>query len=403
MRVGALILVGLLWVGCGALPEDADPDASPTSESPTPSENVSPTPEPCVREPGPADYTRLVFTAQPYDANANPSDVWRVWTLDTDGTLTRTDEMFTLGRATTGRMVFTPDGAIGVVPLQDGTLGVIDASGPTVEVIETSFHGDFYAGRVVMDPTGSRAYVLDTNWRENGGGIYVVYIDCDTGALSDGGMLAAARLPGAMQWLSDGRAVLAAEDVLDSPSSVDAHLLDFDGSEFSRLDSSDAYPDDEAIVSSLTVTADEQYALIGDNNAFSGIPNRVGVVHIAGDTLTTTTVISPLEDPISMVASPYGNVVLAVSGFGDALFELAYNPSATPPLRNNGEVTYVGASPALPGEAVMIDVGTLTGHVLIAENVGIHQVELGPGGVVDLGATTFGGLENIVGAIGVQP
>jgi len=42
--------------------------------------------------------------------------------------------------------------------------------------------------------------------------------------------------------------------------------------------------------------------------------------------------------------------------------------------------------------------------VLVSENVGVHRVQFSAGGVQDLGATTYGdGLENIVGAIGVQP
>ena len=62
--------------------------------------------------------------------------------------------------------------------IEDGSVAVFTGDG---EVIEPSFDGGFYAGRVVPDPTGEGFWVLDGNWQNNGGGVYWLPIDCETG------------------------------------------------------------------------------------------------------------------------------------------------------------------------------------------------------------------------------
>lgn len=394
-----VVVVGL--VGCGTIPGEG-PD-------PTPSDSSSPTPtatgEPCVREPAAADRTRFAVTSYPYDADSNPAHTWQVWELSASGELARTDETFEMGRALEGRVVFTPDGELGFAAQEDGSVGVfrIDESG-SVEVLETGLD-DFYATGVVMDPTGSRVYVLDGNWRENGGGIYALDVDCATDAVTPAGLLAAARLPYGMVFVDETHAFLGAKDVLDidSTAGTDAHLLEVKDGTAARLDSADAYGDDQAIIASVAVTADGQYGLLGDYAAFSGVPNRIAVVGLGPDTVKAVDVLTPVEDPVSMVASPFDDWILVASGFGDAVLALEYNPEAQPPVRLAGELAYSGAEPALPGQMVMIERGALAGHVLMAENVGVRQMSFTPTGPVDEGSITFAGVENIVGAIGVQP
>jgi hypothetical protein len=117
-------------------------------------------------------------------------------------------------------------------------------------------------------------------------------------------------------------------------------------------------------------------------------------------------VLTPIEDPYSIVTSPYNNVALVMSGFGDAMFALTYDPaSAKEPFTMAGELAYEGGPPALPGAAVSVDRGSLLGRVLVAENVGIRQVQFETdGSITDLGMTPAGeGVESIVGTIGVQP
>lgn len=363
------------------------------------------TPVDCPRAAGPADYVRKVVISKPYDAAGNKSNVFEVLELSTAGTLTRTGVTFEMGRASFGEIAFTPDGAIGIVPQENGTLGAfsIDSAGK-VTVIETAFSGPFYASQVVIDPSGARAWIVDSNWRENGGGIYSVRIECD-GTLANEGLVADAQLPYAMQFLHDGsgRALLGSDDVLNSTARDDAQLLQVDPDAISLVDGADAFGDEEAMVSSLAVTFDGKFGLLGDNNLFSATGNRIGVVGIEG--MTEVQVLKNIEDPVAILASPFNDAALVVSGYGDALFKLSYTPGATAPFALAGELTYSGGRPALPGASSLISRGTLTGWGLIAENTGVRRVRFEGGGVIrDLGKLSLGtDYTAIPGALGVQP
>lgn len=358
----------------------------------------------CPRLPAPADRTRQVVVSHPYTAAGGQAMTYEVLALSADGALATSGTVFAMGRATWGTIAFTPDGEIGLVAQDDGTLGAfrLDGAGAP-QVIEAGLAGSFYASGVVMDPAGSRAWVLDGNWRKNGGGLYSVAIGCD-GSLVDDGQVAAAKLPYGLVFLDDGNALVAAHDLLTSTVGWDAHLASLDGTP-TYLAGVDAFGDDEAIVSAAAVTPDQRFFLIGDNSAFSGIPNRIAVVEIATDSLVATQVLTPIDDPVAIVPSPFGNSVLVASGFSDALLALDYDPTANPPFSLRGELSYVGPAPQLPGHAVLIDRGMLRGRVLVAENTGVRRVAFAAdGSIADLGVTSLGtGTESIVGAIGVQP
>jgi hypothetical protein len=369
---------------------------------------------PCPRNPAPADRPRKLVVSHPFTSGGNPADVYRLADLDTNGTITPTSATFQMGRSNLAEIVFTPDGEVGLVAQDDGSVGVfvIDGAG-SVQVIHAAFQGTFYAGSVVMDPTGERAYVLDTQWRENGGGIYSVHIGCD-GTLTQEGMLAPAKLAAAMAKLAaamvyvpDGsdRVVVPADDILSSPTPNDTHLLDW-GSSPSLLGSANAFNDEDAMIASAAATWDGLYVLIGDNSMFSGVPNRVAVVEILAGGLAPRQVLTPLEDPVALVASPHNNAAIVVSGYGDAIFVLPYDSNnPTTPFGADVELTYSGGPPQLPGKAVMLTRGQLEGWVFVAENLGVRTVVFETNGqVTDHGRTSFGaGTENIVGAIGVQP
>jgi hypothetical protein len=258
-----------------------------------------------------------------------------------------------------------------------------------------------------MDPGGERAWVLDSQWVENGGGIYSVKIGCD-GALTDEGMVVPAKLAYAMALLPDGsgRAAVFAKTMLDSPVGKDTHLLAW-GLAPKLLAGAAAFPDDDAIVSSMAVTPDSKVILIADNNEFSENSNRVAVLGLSGDTLSPKTVLTGVNDPVALVASPFGNAAIAVSGYGNSIIRLSIAPGAEPPAKVEGPLTWSGKKPQLPGAAVMVAVGKLSGLVLVAENMGVRRVRFEPDGqVTDLGMTAVGdgkGLDEIVGAIGVQP
>jgi hypothetical protein len=362
----------------------------------------------CPRTPAPADRERRVVVTHPYVSAGVYSGRAAVYTLATTGELTATGATFEVSdRVLDGEIAFTPDGEIGIVALDDGNLGVFsldDAGNPTV--IDAAFDGSFYAAEVVMDPTGERAYVLDSQFRDIGGGIYEVEIGCD-GRLTDRGRVAPSKLPYAMKLLSGGRALVAAKDILDEPEGDDLFLLDFPSATPSVVASADTFGADDAIVTELAVTADGRYALIGENNAFSGMPHRIAIARIDGTTLTPLEVRTGISDPQDLVASPFDDAVLVVSGVdGDALFYFPYDPSsASAPFGARQELTYVGGRPELPANAVLVDAGPLRGLVLVAENTAIRRVRFEGGGVVtDLGPTSTGsGIPAIVGAIGVAP
>jgi hypothetical protein len=398
----------LLVVACGdgaAVPGDAGlADAARLSDGGSATDATNG----CPRVAAPADRARKVVVSHPYDATGAPANEYEVLELSADGELALGGPRFELGRATDTAIAFTVDGEVGVVVQTDGTLGVFrfDASGAP-QVVHTAYSSGFYADSVVFDPVDpSRLYVLDNEHRDVGGGVYALRVGCD-GALADAHLVVPAKLPAALVFPAahPARALLAAADALDSASDRDVLLFDWAATP-ALLAAADAFPDDDAIRSAATVTADGDYLLVGDNSAFSSVPNRVGVVAIGASSLTPAQILSPLEDPFAIVASPFATGgAIVVSGFGDAIFELGYSPAADPPFAVAGELAYVGPAPQLPGKAVLINRGSLTGLVLVAENLGVRRVRFSAdGGVADLGVTARAeGLENIVGAIGVQP
>jgi hypothetical protein len=366
-------------------------------------------PTDCTRTPAADDRARFVVVSHPYGEGGAQATSYAVLALSAAGELSDTGATFDMGRATDGVISFTPDGEVGLLAQGDGTLGVftLDAQGvPTV--VHAGYDADdaFYATDVVMDPDGAHAYVVNDQWRENGGGIYRVAIACD-GSLTHEGLVAAAKLPGAFIPLGGTMALAAGVDFLDSTAGDTAFAVDLSGP--SVFGSTNAFGDDQASVASAAVSASGRYFLIGDNNAFydpPGMDNRVAVVAVGDVSLAPVQVLTPLEDPYAIIASPFDDGALVVSGFGDAIFELDYDDqNAAAPFSIAGELTYVGGRPQVPGNAVMVDRGSLRGLVLVAEVGGVRRARFNGGGAIeDLGVTPAGtGVPGIVGAIGIQP
>ena len=362
----------------------------------------------CERVPGPADGPRKLVVSHPYDASAAKANVWEVLDVDAAGAITVTGNTVEMGRAFYGEVVFTPDGKVGITVQEDGSLGVLrfdDSGEPTV--VHAAFKGSFYAGSVVIDPTGDGAFILDPNWRNNGGGLYRVSIGCD-GALTDLGLVAPSKLAYGMVRLgaTPARAVLASADVLGSPATDSAHLLDLGGGEPTLLGGAPAFPDDEAIVAAVARTADDKFVLLGDNSEFSSVPNRISVLAVSSNGLSPVQMIPDLNDPFAILPSPFGNAAMMVSGYGNAFFAMGYDPgSAATPFTMKGEVAYLGKKPQLPGNGVVIGRGALKGRAFVAETSGVRRVRFeADGQITDLGVLDFGeGLEKMVGAIGVTP
>jgi hypothetical protein len=102
--------------------------------------------------------------------------------------------------------------------------------------------------------------------------------------------------------------------------------------------------------------------------------------------------------------SPFADLAVVASGFGDAIF-VVDKGGAGGAYRVAGKVTYMGAAPQLPSGMAMIERGSLRGHVFVAEVSGVRHLVFGAaGGVTDVGSFTFpSGTQHIVGAIGIAP
>lgn len=354
----------------------------------------------CSRQAPAADRTRFVVVSHPYGAGSTQSDAWEVLDLSPSGAVSRPGRTFTMGRAIVGKVAFTVDAKVGIAAQDDGTLGVFtldDAGTPTVT--HARYTGDFYADSVITAPDGA-LYVLDNQWRENGGGIYRLTIDC-AGTITGSDLVAAARLPAGLAFVPNTtRALLAANDIGSSLAGNEAHLLEWTGGVPTVSASTDLFADDMAIIGGTALTHDGAYFLAGDTSAFGTEPNRVAVAALAGTSFGAVEMIPDVEDPIALLADPDRLQVLAVSGFGNAMFVLA-KPAST---WTKTEVTYMGGRPQLPGGAVLLAAGTLRGHAYIAENTGVRHVRFTATGVEDLGEFSLGdGVENGTGAIGVTP
>ena len=358
------------------------------------------------RAPRPADAPRTVVVSHPYASDAGDSPIYEVLQLSAAGALHSTGVTFAMRAADEGVIAFTPDGRLGFAAQRDGTVGVFSVGDDGgVQVVNPAL-GGFYARAVVMAPDGSRAYVLDAETLNNGGGVYAVDIACD-GTLGTPTKLGTFNTPSAMAFLhgAPNQAVVAGGAALGSPAGDDTHLVDFSAPGPTAIGSAALFPDGGAIASDVAVTPDDAYALVADNGLFAG--NRVGVVRLGGASPSLVDIL-PTANPVGVVSSPFGNAALVLNSDGmDGLTLLSYDPTqAAHPFTNAGALTYVLPKPQLPSEAVVIQRGGLIGRVLIGELLGVRQVQfLADGGALDLSVHNPDGddLADIVGAMGVQP
>lgn len=356
----------------------------------------------CRAAPSSADRTRAVVISHPYDATGAQANAWEVLDLAADGTLTSPGRAFSMGRAIGGTVAFAPDGSLGIAVQDDGTLGVFTLDAERVPtVVDASFAGDpsepFYASQVVFDATGERAWVVDGNWPNNGGGIYAITVDCATGAPSLEGKVISTKLASALYPLADGRAIVVAAEV-DGAADGDTWLLSW-GDAPAAIGAVALFDYPDAIPGGSTVTPDGKFAIVGDYSEFSGADNRLGVAAI-GDGLTIAQEITPFLDPIAMVASPLGDGLLVLSGYGDAIEGFSYAPAADSPLTAGSHV-----DSQLPGAVDVVRTGPAAGIAVVTEVSGVRRVRFdGAGGLDDLGRLDLGGtMTAIPGAVGIQP
>lgn len=386
--------------GPGTQPDDTQLDTGPadTDTGTLPAEG-------CRATPQDADRDRLLVVSYPYGSDGSQADSWGVFTLGSDGEIVDQASRFEMGRGYGGHVAFTPDGSIGIAVHDDGSLGVFEAlSASEVRVVHAGFVGDFYASAVVSDPSGEWAWIVDGNWANNGGGLYRASIDCDDGSLGTPERVIEAKLPAALLRFHQrhDRAVLVGREADGASGGEDAFLLELAESP-ALLGGADAFGDDEAIFAGSTLSFDDEHVLIGDNAAWSDFPNRVAIAAVSDGGLEAVQTIE-VDDPVDVVASPFDDAALVLSGYSDALFVFSYEPGAAQPYGYDGELSYTGSSPQLPTAADLVSRGSLKGLVVLTENQGLRRVRFEQGAISDLGISEFGsGLDYIPGAIGVQP
>jgi hypothetical protein len=398
--------------GTGAPPGDGGPspsddangsDGSTASDAPFDGANG------CPRTPAPADRARRVVISHPFGADAgDKATAFEVLELSQDGTLTRPSPQvtFSMGTALSEPVLFTPDGQIGLVSQDDGSIGVFKlpaAGAPTV--VHAAYKGSFYAGGLVLAPDGASVYVMDSNVRANGGGVYQIPIHCD-GTLGTATLL----IPGsgatemALLPTDPTKGVLAATAATDSTAGQDVHLVDL--AKGTRIASASAFGDGNAIVSAVAVAPDGKFAILADNNTVAG-GSRLASVAIS-PTLAAAGGLLATPFPDGLAISPYGNAGIVLNDDStDQIHLLSYTPAdAGAPFAITGELAYKFGKPQIPTTISMIVQGTLKGTTFVGENIAVRQLTFGSGGVVtDTAKLTIPGAGNdtIVGVVGVQP
>lgn len=382
----------------GSTSDAADLDAGSTDVAPPEDTGREADAAPgCGRVPAAADRARKVVVARPFTGTE-----YEVFDLSETGELSRPGVSFSMGSGQQGTIQFTPDGEVGFVAQKDGTIGVFRFSqSGQPEVLEAAFDPGFYVSGILIDPSGDVLWGWETGFRDVGGALFRMELACASGMPAAAEEFAPAKLLRGAQFLDANTIAVSAVDLLDDESPNGVHLLDLAGP--TRLASAPAFPDTEAIAAGFAVTADGRHALVGDNSAFSQIPNRLGIVRIDGDSLTTVGTID-LHDPVAIVTSPFDDVAIVLSTTGDAIQVLSYDAEAGMPFELQGPLPTQQPT-LLPLSVATIDRGTLRGRVLVGENVAVRQLQFeGNGTVTDLGLLELGpGIEQITGAIGIQP
>ncbi len=274
---------------------------------------------PCPRALRDDSATRHVVIGHPFAAAGVDGTEYEVFGVDAaTGNLVVLGIRFDMGTGSDGVIAFTPDGALGFVAQKDGTVGVftLDDLGDPV-VIEAAFSDGFYASGVVFDPAGY-LYVLDAQFRESGGGVHRVPIGCD-GELGASENLGPARLAYGLQLDGSQQGWLVSKDALDEPLGDDVREVDLTTPEVRS--GQDAFVDDDWIGAGFAVNPSGSHAFLGDNAAFGEGGDRVAVVNLAGGGVQGLTI----EDPVSIAVSPFEDRVIFVSGFGNAIFEAAFD------------------------------------------------------------------------------
>lgn len=395
-------------VGCGSDGTSASPpagngDGGGADASPGIDGGDAAAPVTCPRPLKGEDAPRFVVVSHPFSADGKKDNRFEVLTLDNAGTIARTGTTFTMGNVFDGTITFTPDGHVGLVPQEDGSVGVFGLTDDgQVTVLQPAFKdGGFYAEKVYIDPTGNRAFILDSQVQKNGGGIYEAAIGCD-GKLGPARKLAEAEGIGDLGFLHKAPSrALTGTAAAFGQTDADTFVVDLAGATPTTPAKTKVFTE-QTIATSIAVSPDDKVGIIACGNSFAG-GNQVAVMALGEGTLAKKTILT-VESPTVAIASPFNNAFFVASADPDAFRVLSYDAAnAAAPVAVKGLVTYKFGKPELPSVAVLIERGKLRGRVVVAENTAVRQVQFTPDGNVDdtaqfvLGQST----DLIVGGLGV--
>lgn len=346
--------------------------------------------EGCRAQPREENRERLLIYSTPYNEDISPSDQWSVHRISISGEISGQLQSLQLGRSISGEISFTNDSSWAAAVTENGNISTFLVS--TDNEIETQLLDQdlgIYIQSILIHPSGEYLYAIDPNWPENGGGIYRINIDCQTGELDAPSLLYASKNAAAIEMFEEG-IIVAAREIENIIGYV--YYINQNG-EITGFDPFDG--DEDVILTDLAVDRSDSIYL-SENAEFSGVPNRVAIMSWDNDQFNLIDV-QEILDPVQMLSSPFSSHVAVLSGYGNAIHYLS--------SEEQYEISYVETSPQLPTSAVQISSGSLKGEIYITENQGIRKMKfLENGGIEDLGRSlSTDGLSGITGSIGITP
>jgi len=323
--------------------------------------------------------------------------------LSQAGELTTTGNHFQMGTAEDKTIAFSADGSIGLAIEKDGTIGVFsldDAGVPTV--LDTGAFGpnDVYTDSVTLAPSRDHFIVGDSNWPKNGGGLYRIDIDCDTGALTMVGRVIEAKNAWSVASLGGDQWVVGAVGADGIENGDDVHVLT-EGDPWARDGGANAFDYADATPQCIAATRDGQFAIVGDAGLFT--ENHIALVQL-GDSPMPLAQPIPLNGPYAIAISPAGDTAVVAGFEPDGLFIFDLDPTGETLISYRGEVDYSDGGAQLPGAMAQITRGSLDGLTLVTDVQGLRVLRMSGGAVTDEGVLVFGD-EAPFGTygVGVQP
>jgi hypothetical protein len=333
------------------------------------------------------EQTQLIFYSTPYDSSGGQSERWFFGTVE-ENFIVEVDSL-DIGRSILNTISFTPDGMLGYIATQDGSIqGISIDSNDVPTLLPENNWSDVYASSVVVDSTGENLWIVDPNWPENGGGVYICAISCD-GTLSPPERIMESKNAHRLLILDKEKILLTAKEAQGEQG--DLFIIEDGSVEHAYT----LFTQGDAIHSAASVNRERTQVLIGENSEFSGMDNR-----LASYSLTTENQdeITPFLDPVDILSHPNDIGFLIVSGYGNRI-EFMNGEDFS-----REEPSYEGQKPQLPGRAVM---GLES--IFLAENQGVRMLTWSDAGVQDNGILPIQtqrdveGFEAIIGGLGIRP